>query len=653
MIKDFNEYKEAVEKLKRWAYAYYVLDDPEVSDEVYDKLYKEVREYEKKHPQQIDYTSPTQRVGGEVAKEFKKARHLTPMWSMEDVSSPQELEEWLNRVYKNANTQELLFYIEPKFDGASLNLIYEEGKLKTAITRGDGKVGEDVTQNAKTIPSIPLEIEYKGLIEIRGEVVIPFEDFDRLNHQRVLEGKPPFANPRNAAAGSLRQLDPSITAKRKLYFYPWGVGYNTLSYDSLHKLMEFVYSLGFLKPFKRKVVKEKEEILATYEEFKKERDRLKVMLDGMVIKVDNIPLAQSLGYTIKYPRWMVAYKFPPLEKITKVVDVIPQVGRTGIVTPVAVLKPVEIGGVVVERASLHNYSEVERKDVRIGDSVIVVRSGDVIPEVTKVLKSHRSGKEKKVAPPKSCPVCKKPLLEEKILIKCQNISCPARVVNSIVYFGSKECLDISGLGEATVQLLYQHGLVKDVLDLFKLKEEDLVKLPSFKEKKAQNLLQAIASVQGVECWRFVNALGIEHIGEGASKKLCEVFGLDWYKATQEELEKIEGFGEKMAKAVVEFVKVNKDKILKLLELIQPSPPSKVVKRTPLTGKKVVLTGKMSLPRTKIKKLLEEAGAKVNNSISKEVDILFFGKNAGSKLQKAKELGVEVLSEKELFKLLKR
>ncbi|NPA04195.1 MAG: NAD-dependent DNA ligase LigA [Epsilonproteobacteria bacterium] len=648
----YKEYKDAIEKLKRWAYAYYVLDDPEVSDEVYDKLYKEVEEFEKKNPTKIDKTSPTQRVGATPSKEFKKINHLTLMWSMEDVFNSQELKEWLERIYKNSNQKEIEFYIEPKFDGASLNLIYENGRLKSAATRGDGKVGEDVTLNAKTIPSIPLEIDHKGLIEIRGEVVIPFEEFEKLNQERLKEGKPPFANPRNAAAGSLRQLDPLVTAKRKLHFYPWGVGYNELNYPTLSSLMEFVYSLGFLPPFKRGVVKSFEEIEKFYQEFKEERDKIKVMLDGMVIKVNDIQLGEDLGYTIKYPRSMVAYKFPPVEKITKVVDVIPQVGRSGVITPVALLKPVEIGGVVVERASLHNYAEIKKKGLKIGDSVIVVRSGDVIPEVTKVLTSHRSGKEKKITPPKVCPVCKKELLQEKILIKCQNLSCPARVVNSIVYFGSKECLNIQGLGEATVELLYKHNLVKDVLDLFSLKKEDLIKLPSFKEKKAQNLIDAIKGVKGSECWRFVNALGIEHIGEGASKKLCGLFGLDWYKVSKEELEKIEGIGEKMANSITEFVKVNKAKIEKLLEYIHPTPPTKKVKSSHLTGKKIVLTGKMSLPREKIKERLESLGAKVVNSVSKGVDLLFYGENPGSKLKKAKELGIKILPQEELLKELK-
>ncbi|WP_281950643.1 NAD-dependent DNA ligase LigA [Nitrosophilus kaiyonis] len=653
MIKNNKEYKEAVETLKKWAYAYYVLDNPMVPDEVYDKLYHEVEEYEKAHPKEIDPTSPTQRIGAEPAKEFKKIKHITKMWSMEDVFNEKDLQDWINRVYKNAGTSDIDFYIEPKFDGASLNLIYENGLLKSAATRGDGEIGEDVTQNAKTIPSIPLGIDYKELIEIRGEVVIRKDDFEKLNKERVQKGETPFANPRNAAAGSLRQLDPKITAKRKLFFYPWGVGYNTLNKKYQKDIMDFVYSLGFIKPFKRAVCKNEQEIEKIYEEFKKIRDSLPVMLDGMVIKVNQRELHEKLGYTVKYPRWMVAYKFPAIEKMTTVLDVIPQVGRTGVITPVAVVEPVEIEGVIVERATLHNYSEIEKKDLRIGDKVIIIRSGDVIPEITKVLKEFRTGKEKKIQRPKYCPVCGQPVLDEGILIKCQNLSCPARVVNSIIYFASKQCLDIEGLGESTVKLLYKKGLVKDIVDIFYLKKEDLLKLPLFAEKKAENLLKAIEKVKGVDCWRFVNALGIEHIGEVASKKLCEKFGLNWYKAKPHELMEIEGFGPEMVKSIEEFVEVNKEKIEKLIELIHPKEPTKEeIKETPFTGKTVVLTGTMKEPRPKIKALLESLGAHVTNTVSHHTDFVFYGENPGSKFDKAKKLGVALFPEDKMWEMIK-
>ena len=671
MIRNHEEYKKAVETLKKWAYYYYVLDNPLVTDEEYDRLYREVEEYEKAHPDEIDPTSPTQRVGDVVLEGFKKARHITKMWSMEDVFSKEEFKEWFERVQRLLN-KEFSLYIEPKFDGASLNIVYKDGKLVRAETRGDGEIGEDVTLNAKTIKSIPLEIDYKDLIEIRGEVVISKKDFDKLNEERIKRGESTFANPRNAAAGSLRQLDPKVTASRPLMFYPWGVGYpiEVLNSDEVSEeeykkdkeefinkfktyknLMDFVYSLGFKEPPKRGECKDIECVYKKYDEFVEIRDEIPVMLDGMVAKVNKLEYLDKLGYTTKYPRWMVAFKFPAVEKETIVKDVVIQVGRTGILTPVAILEPVEIGGVIVERATLHNFDEIERLDLRIGDHVIVIRSGDVIPKITKVLYHKRTGNEKKIPRPTHCPVCGAEVLDEGALIKCQNLSCPARVVNTIIYFASKNCLNIEGLGESVAKLLYEKGLVKDVTDLFKLKVEDLERLPGFARKKAENLINAIKRVKGVECWRFVNALGIEHIGEVASKKICDTFGVEFYKHAPEEFYKIEGFGPEMVKSIAEYIKVNKDKIEKLIQLIQPKNPEKKEVQSPFTGKTVVLTGTMKKPREEIKELLESLGAHVTNSVSKKTDFLIVGENPGSKLEKAKKLGVTILPEEEMWKMI--
>jgi DNA ligase (NAD+) len=675
MIKNHEEYKKAVETLKKWAYYYYVLDNPLVTDEEYDKLYREVEEYEKAHPDEIDPTSPTQRVGDVVLEGFEKARHITKMWSMEDVFDENEFKEWVNRVIRLVGHDNFSFYIEPKFDGASLNLVYKDGKLIRAETRGDGEIGEDVTLNAKTIKSIPLEIDYKGLIEIRGEVVIKKEDFDKLNEERIKKGESTFANPRNAAAGSLRQLDPKITASRPLLFYPWGVGYpiEVLNSDEVSKeqyqkdkeefikkfktyknFMDFVYSLGFKEPPKRGECKagDLDCVLKKYNEFIEIRDEIPVMLDGMVVKVNELELLEKLGYTTKYPRWMVAFKFPAIEKETILENVVVQVGRTGVLTPVAILKPVEIGGVIVERATLHNFDEIERLDIRIGDHVIVIRSGDVIPKITKVLYHKRTGEEKPIPRPTHCPVCGSEVLDEGAIIKCQNLACPARVVNTIIYAASKNCLDIEGLGESVAKLLYEKGLVKDITDLFKLKVEDLEKLPGFARKKAENLINAIQKVKGIDCWRFVNALGIEHIGEVASKKICETFGIDFYKVDPEEFYKIEGFGPEMVKSIAEYIKVNKDKIEKLIELIQPKNPQKEeVKNTPFAGKTVVLTGTMSKPRSEIKELLESLGAHVTNSVSKKTDYVIVGEDPGSKYEKAKKLGVKILKEDEMWEMI--
>ncbi|NPA29242.1 MAG: NAD-dependent DNA ligase LigA [Epsilonproteobacteria bacterium] len=646
MIDSPGAYQEAVARLKAWAKAYYIDDNPVVTDETYDALYREVADYEKAHPDVIDPTSPTQRVGAPLKEGFKKARHLSPMWSMEDVFDQKEFEAWAARNLKGFADER--FYVEPKFDGASLNLVYENGRLVRAITRGDGVEGEDVTANARTVASIPLEIGHKGLMEIRGEVLMRFGDFERLNAERLERGEAPFANPRNAAAGSLRQLDPAVTASRGLIFQPWGVGVNDLAFDYLSEQMAYVYDLGFRRPPVREVCHSVREVEAVYERIGALRKRLDVMLDGTVVKIDRIAVQEALGYTVKSPRWMVAYKFPAVEKETTVKAVVPQVGRTGVITPVAVLEPVAIEGVVVERATLNNYDLIEKMDLRIGDRVTLIRSGDVIPKIIRVLPEYRDGDEVPVKRPDHCPVCGSEVLDEGKLIKCQNIDCPARAVNAIIYFASKSCMNIEGLGEKIVEQLYEAGLVREVEDIYRLTMEDLLRLEGFKEKRAQNLLDAIQKSKGAECWRFVNALGIEHIGEVASKKICETFGLDFLNADKTALLAIEGFGEEMAESVLEFVRVNKEKIARLIATIRPVVPAKEERAaSAFTGKTVVLTGTMSKPRGEIKAFLERLGAKVTGSVSKKTDYLIYGEDAGSKYDKAVQLGVKTLSEAQM------
>jgi len=639
-----SEYLKAVKELNMYAYHYYVLDDPITTDEVYDALYREVVAFETAHPQDIAEDSPTQRIGDMPLEAFSKAAHRSRMWSLDDVFDRQDLLKWIERIEKHVS--EVRYYCEPKYDGASLNLIYENGRLVQAITRGDGSVGEEVTQNAKTIRSIPLQIAYREFIEIRGEVVIFKEEFERINAERLERGETLFANARNAAAGSLRQLDSKITARRNLVFLPYGIGSNTLDIPSLNERMDFVYKQGFKAAPMRLTCKTAEEIELFYERMKTSRDDFEMMLDGMVVKVNEIAAQERLGYTVKSPRWAIAYKFPAVEKITTVIDILLQVGRTGVVTPVAVVEPTEIDGVVVERATLHNFDEIERKDIRLYDKVIILRSGDVIPKITKVLIHERPRDSQVIERPKYCPVCHSELLDEGVLIKCQNLDCSARVVNAIVYFASKPCLNIDGLGEKIVDTLYRNGLVRSVKDLFFLTLEKLTALEGFKEKKSNNLLLAIERCKGCECWRFVNALGIEHIGEVASKALCERFGLRLLDAKKEEITALEGFGEEMAESVMEFIRVNKERMQELYTIIQPrSPePRASVAENPFKGKTVVLTGAMSEPRPKIKAMLERLGAKVSGSVSKKTDYLIFGDDAGSKYDKARALGVTTLSE---------
>ncbi len=642
-----EQYIKSVELLNLYAYHYYVLDDPMTTDEVYDKLYHEVLEYEERHCEDILANSPTQRVGDIISEGFSKAPHLSRMWSLEDVFDSEGLQKWLTKTYKLDSS--ISFYCEPKYDGASLNLIYEDGRLSQGITRGDGSVGELITGNVKTIRSIPLTIEHKERIEIRGEVVLYKDEFERINQERAAKGEAVFANPRNAAAGSLRQLDSSITASRNLVFLPYGVGENILEHKLLSEKMDYIYSLGFKKPPLRATCKDFDEIEAVYEEMNKNRESYAMMLDGMVIKVNEIAAQIDMGYTVKNPRFSVAYKFPAVEKITTLREIILQVGRTGAVTPVAIVEPTNIDGVIVERATLHNFDEIDRKDIRIGDKVIILRSGDVIPKIIKVLTHERDGSEVEVQRPTNCPVCGSELLDEGVLLKCQNLTCEARVINSIIYFASKPCLNIDGLGSKIVEALFESGLVKSVIDLFDLTLEKLLTLEGFKEKKAQNLLASLEAAKGCDYWRFVNSLGIEHIGEVASKTLSARFGSSFIDASKDELVALEGFGEEMAESVLEFVRVNRETILKLQEILRPLEPKQreEAKENPFKGKSVVLTGSMSESRDVTKEMLEALGAKVVSSVSKKTDFVIYGEDAGSKYDKAVALGVVVLSEQEM------
>lgn len=645
-----SEYDLSIEKLISWAQAYYVFDNPIATDEEYDKLSRACLAFEQENPQLSHPNSPNKRVGGFVLDGFEKASHLSRMWSQEDVFNTEELEDWIKRASK-VNTN-LEFFCQPKFDGASLNIIYENGILKQAITRGDGTVGEDVTNNVKTIYSIPLQIEEKSLIEIRGEIVIKKADFEKINEERIKNNEQVFANPRNAAAGSLRQLDPNITAKRKLFFNVWGVGLNSLGFTKYSEMMDYIYSLGFVKPPMQTLTSSVEGIEKLYHEIIKVRDEIEMMLDGMVVKINDIETQDELGYTVKFPRWSCAYKFPALEKTTKIKDIILQVGRTGVITPVAVVEPTDIEGVVVERASLHNFDEIERKDIKINDEVIIIRSGDVIPKITKVFTERRDGTQIDIPRPTSCPDCSSELLDEGALIKCQNLDCPSRVVNSIIYFASKNCMNIDGLGNKIVEQLVREKKIYDILDIYSLKYEDLQDLEGFKEKKINNLLNAIENTKGSELHRIINALGIEHIGEVASKQICLEFGLDVINLTFEQLIALDGIGEQMANSFTEFMRVNKELVEKLISIINPKVEEKIeVEENPFKGKTVVITGTMSISRGEIKKTLESLGAKVASSVSKKTDYVIFGEDAGSKYDKAIELNVPTLTEEQMNRLI--
>lgn len=645
-----ENYLTMIEKLNAMAHAYYVLDNPIATDEEYDILYHKVKEFELSNPHLLSPSSPTQRVGDVPLDEFEKNQHLQRMWSLDDVFNEQELKEWMERIHKLY--PQATFTCSPKFDGASLNLLYEDGLLQSATTRGDGRIGELVTQNAKTIRSIPLQIPYKEQIEIRGEVLIAKENFQIINQERLQNGENLFANPRNAAAGSLRQLNSVITSKRNLIFVPWGIGAHRSTYSSFSSLLDQIFSFGFFTPPFIKHCKSLEEIQQAYTHILQSRQDYPMMLDGMVIMVDEIALQEKLGFTIKSPRFACAYKFPAIEKISKILSVTFQVGRTGVVTPVAELEPIEIEGAMISRATLHNFSEIEKKDIRVGDEVIIIRSGDVIPKIIKPIIESRNGNQIPIIKPTHCPICQSELLIEEKFIKCQNLSCEARKIESLIHFVSKKALNIDGLGEKIIQQLYEQKLIKNLEDIFSLTYEQLFELEGWKEKKAQNTLQNIQACKGVELWRFINALGIEHIGEGASKKLQESFGLEVFTKEYEDIIAIEGFGEEMAKSFDEFRRVNITQIYTLLSILQPQCPQKIINTDSIfAGKSVVLTGTMSKDRDSIKVLLESLGAKVASSVSKKTDFLIYGENSGSKLLKAQDMGVKCLDEEEFNALI--
>ena len=648
MLKTFDDYSQAIKQLNDYAYAYYVLDAPIASDEEYDILYHKVKAYENLNKDKILPHSPTQRVGGAILEGFQKSAHIQRMWSLDDVFNIEELEEWVNRIKKTHPNAS--FTCSPKFDGASLNLRYENGNLTSAATRGDGLVGEEVLQNAKTIYSIPLCIPHSQRIEIRGEVVITKDDFLVINEERAQNKESLFANPRNAAAGSLRQLDSAITAKRKLLFIPWGIGEGSLD-SSFFETLQKIKSFGFYQTPMICRYSDVSEIHAYYEEMCKMRDSFDMMLDGMVLMLDDFRMQKELGWTIKSPRFACAYKFPAVEKITKIRAITNQVGRTGIITPVAELEPVEIEGARISRATLHNYSEIERKDLRIGDSVIIIRSGDVIPKIIKPLIERRSGTESKITPPRICPICQSELVFEDIFIRCCNLNCEARIKESIVHFASKKALNIDGLGEKIVYELFETGKIATILDLYKLQMQDLLELEGWKEKRANNLIQAIANTKHIELWRFINALGIEHIGEGASKKLESSFGILCFKESFENLISIDGFGEEMVKSFLDFVAVNENLIQNLLEIIKPQSRKLDYSNQPLLGLSFVITGTLSIPRDEMKARLENLGAKISSSVSKKTNYLLCGTDAGSKEQKARELGVKIINENQLEEMI--
>ena len=652
-----KEVIEEVEKLRelirKYDYYYYVLNNPLVSDAEYDELKRRLIELERKYPELITPDSPTQRVGAPPRKEFPNVQHSIPMLSLEDARNEEEIREIYERIVKLVG-RNVEFCIEPKFDGTSLELIYENGVLVRAVTRGDGYVGEDVTPNARTIRTVPLRLFEDVSIEIRGEVVISKENFRKLNEELINKGEKPFANPRNAAAGSLMQLDSRITAQRPLDFIVWGFGKSEIKFTKQSEFLKKAEELGFKVP-KPKVVKTLEEIIETYREWEKERDRYIYELDGMVVKVNEIELWEKLGYTARAPRWAFAAKFKPREKTTKILGVVWQVGRTGIITPVAELQPVEIGGAIVSRATLHNVDILKKLGVKIGDTVVVSRAGDVIPQIIKPIEELRTGQEREIEVPNKCPVCGGEVAMEGPFLKCLNLSCPAKLSASIKHLARREAFDIEGLGEKTSKLLVERGLVKDIADVFNLRKEDLKRLPGFSDVSAEQLVLAIERAKKIRLDRFIHALGIPGVGEATARLLAEKFKTlsALMNASKFELMRIRGIGPETADAIVKFFsdERNRISISKMLEYGVEVYWGEE-KKGPLSGKVFVFTGELDCcPRSKAKEMVEELGGQTADTVSKRVHYLVVGKNPGSKLQKAQKLGIRIISEEEFLKMI--
>jgi DNA ligase (NAD+) len=639
---------------------YYVEDAPEVSDAEYDAFYNELENLEAEHPELVTPDSPTQRVGGEPLEGFEQVRHTIPMLSLANARKTGELGEWDARVRRLLGPDEEPRYVtELKIDGLAVSLRYENGRFARGATRGNGTVGEDVTQNLRTVRAIPdrLEDNPPGALEPRGEVYMTLENFEELNRRQEAEGKPPFANPRNAAAGSIRQLDPRITAKRPLTIFLYGVGEGGEIYESHSAMLDALKSYGLrVNPYR--VHDSIGSVIEECERWAAERESLPYQIDGVVVKVDSREQQRALGTVARAPRWAIAYKFEPLAGRTRLNDVVVRVGRTGALTPQAVLEPVNIGGVKISRATLHNEDYIKEKHILIGDVVVVERAGDVIPQVVHPVPEERDGREYAFDMPKTCPVCGEPVSrpEGEAVTRCVNARCPAQALEHIIHWASKGAMDIEGLGEKVATRFFDLGLIKDVADIYHLKAEQIAPLEGFGEKSAENLLAAIEKSKKRPFSRVLYALGIRHVGSVTAELIAERFGgEDLLRGVSvEQLTEINGVGGVVARAVVEYFALddNRDLVERLMEAGLNFEREKTwSSEGPLAGKRVVITGILSRPRGYFVERLEAAGGTFTSSVSKNTDYVVAGEDAGSKLERAIALGVTVLDEAGIEELL--
>jgi DNA ligase (NAD+) len=667
--KDLGRRVEALrEKIRHHEYRYYVLDAPEITDAEFDQLMNELKQLEVQNPGLVVPDSPTQRVGGKPREGFGKARHSSPMLSLDNTYSEDELRSWERRVHELSGRQDIQYVCELKLDGMSLALRYEDGKLVRGITRGDGTTGEDVTLNVRTVRSIPLSIPKDKLqqagipqdFEVRGEMLMPLAAFKKMNDEREQKDLSPFANPRNATAGTVRQLEPSVTAERRLDYFAYILLENGRTYFDRHwETLNAIAAAGFKVNPHRRLTNNIEEVWAFIGEWEGKRESLRYEIDGIVIKVDRTALQDELGYTGKAPRWAIAYKYAARAGITRIEDILVQVGRTGKLTPVAALKPVPIGGTTVSRATLHNLDEIERLGVKIGDWVEVERGGDVIPKVNRVVedRDHPRGQET-FHMPENCPVCGTHVVrsEGEVDYRCVNANCPAKLRETILHFASRGVMNIDGLGDALVTQLSDRGLVKNVADIYKLSKADLLELERMGEKSAQNVLAEIESSKKLPLERVIYGLGIRFVGERTAQFLAEHFGSmeDLMSASEAQLEEVNEVGPRIAQSIREFFEEPRNReLVKRLQLAGLNFTGKKKQRgTQLAGKTFVLTGTLAhYSRAEAKQLIEDAGGRVSGSVSKKTDYVVAGTEAGSKLEKAKELEVKVIAEKDLKSLL--
>lgn len=641
--------KELVELLNRYATEYYTSDNPSVSDSEYDRLYRELVELEKAHPDQVLPESPTHRVGGKILDGFEKYSHQYPLYSLQDAFSREELDSFDVRVRKELD--DVTYICELKIDGLSISLTYEQGIFVAGATRGDGSIGENITENLKRVKDIPLSLSEKIDITVRGECYMPRASFNQVNLARQENGEPEFANPRNAAAGTLRQLDTAVVAKRNLATFLYQEA-SPSTRDSQEKVLKHLEQLGFVVNQRRLLAHSMDEVWAFIQEIGQERDQLPYDIDGVVIKVNDLAGQEQLGFTVKAPKWAVAYKFPAEEKEAKLLSVDWTVGRTGVVTPTANLTPVQLAGTTVSRATLHNVDYIAEKDIRKDDTVIVYKAGDIIPAVLRVVESKRVSDEK-LDIPTNCPSCESKLLhfEDEVALRCINPRCPAQIKEGLIHFASRDAMNISGLGPSIVEKLFAANLVKDVADIYRLTVEDLLLLDGIKEKSAQKLYQAIQASKENSAEKLLFGLGIRHVGSKASQLLLQNFHSieSLAQANPEEIANIESLGSVIAQSLQTYFATEGSEIL-LRELKESGvnldyKGQTVAANAALSGLTVVLTGKLErLNRSEAKNKLESLGAKVTGSVSKKTDLVVAGADAGSKLQKAQELGIEIRDE---------